>query len=156
MMELSKVARIPLQLSRQCIVASIQVDLSDEVMEQFRSDLLDLLQSSGARGVLLDLSGVEVLDLEDFDALSRTMEMAALMGARSVLSGLRPGVVSSLVELNADTDAIQAALTLDDAFQLIEKEGIERRPRDLEEPDVCPPTQENPHYESNDPFTDSF
>jgi rsbT antagonist protein RsbS len=155
-MEATNVSKIPLQLSRQCIVASIQVHLSEEVLRQFRANLLALLQKAAARGVILDVSGVEVLDLEDFDALSRTMEMAALMGARCILSGLRPGVVSSLVELNADTDEIEAALTLDEAFLLIEEEPRETGPQETEEHFTPLSPQEDLDDESNHPFTDSF
>jgi rsbT antagonist protein RsbS len=118
--ESGSVTRIPLQVSRQCVVASIQVDLSEEVLDQFRIDLLELIGSSGANGVILDLSGVEVMDFQDFDALRRTIAMARLMGSRTVLSGLKAGVVSSLVELEADTEDIVAALDLDDAFRVME------------------------------------
>jgi len=114
------VIRIPLQVSRQCAVASIQVDLSEEVLDQFRTDLLELIGSSGASGVILDLSGVEVMDFQDFEALRQTIAMADLMGARTVLSGLAAGVVSSLVELEADTEDIVAVLDLDDAFRVME------------------------------------
>lgn len=121
MNEPGHVTRIPLQVSRQCVVASIQVDLSEEILDQFRTDLLELIGSSGANGVILDLSGVEVMDFQDFDALRRTAAMADLMGARTVLSGLKAGVVSSLVELEADTEEIVAALDLDDAFRVMEE-----------------------------------
>lgn len=113
-------SRIPLQLSRNCIVASIQVDLTEEVLRRFRADLLDFLQRSGAQAVILDLSGLEILDLEEFEALKHTMSMVSLMGARSIVAGLRPGVVSSLIELNADVEDILAAFDLDDAFSRIE------------------------------------
>jgi rsbT antagonist protein RsbS len=113
-------SRIPLQLSRNCIVASIQVDLTDEVLRRFRADLLEFLQRSGAQAVILDLSGLEILDLEEFEALKHTMSMVSLMGARSIVAGLRPGVVSSLIELNADVEDIVAAFDLDDAFSQIE------------------------------------
>ena len=119
-MDETGVQRIPLQLSRNCVIASIQIDLTDEVLDQFRKDLLDRLQSSGAAGVILDLSGVEILDVEDFEALRRTMAMAAIMGARTVIVGLRPGVVSSLVELGADVDGVEAVLNLDDACHLMD------------------------------------
>ena len=115
-------ARIPLQLSRNCIVASIQVDLTDEVLRRFRVDLLEFLQQSGAQAVILDLSGLEILDLEEFEALRHTMSMVALMGAQSIVAGMQPGVVSALVELNADVDDIHAAFNLDDAFHLIESQ----------------------------------
>ena len=114
-------ARIPLQISRHCVVASIQVDLSETVLRRFRNELLELIQTSGATGVILDVSGIEVMDHRDFEALQRTMAMARLMGAPSVLAGLQAGVVSSLVELEAETDGIVAALDLDDAFGVMER-----------------------------------
>ena len=113
--------RIPLQLSRQCLVASIQVDLTEDVLPQFRRELLDLLHSSGARGVILDVSGLGVIDHEDFEALRETMGMAELMGARAVICGLGAGVVASLVELGVETGDVQAAFNLDEAFGLMER-----------------------------------
>ena len=118
-MEGHDTASIPLQVSRGCLVASIQVDISDAVLVGFRAQLLELLQSSGAVGVILDMSGVEVLDLDEFEALQQTMDMAQLMGARTVFSGFRPGVVSALLELDADTRGTYAALNLDAAFDML-------------------------------------
>jgi rsbT antagonist protein RsbS len=119
------IARIPLQISRDCVVASIQVDLSDIVLRRFRRELLELVQTSGARGVILDVSGIEVMDYEDFEALRRTMAMARLMGAPSVLAGLQAGVVSSLVELGAETEDIVAVMDLDDAFRIMDQPRAE-------------------------------
>lgn len=139
--------RIPLQISRNCVVASIQVDLSDEVLRRFREELLELIQTSGATGVVLDVSGVEIMDTEDFDELRRTMAMARLMGATSIVAGLRAGVVSSLVELGAETEDIVAAQDLDGAFSLMdqlresesrledEEEGYERVFAAISDPD---------------------
>lgn len=115
------IAKIPLQISRNCVIASIQIDLSDAVLRQFRMELLELIQSSGAHGVILDVSGIEVMDYEDFEALRKTMAMARLMGAPSVLAGLQAGVVSSLVELGAETENIVAAMDLDDAFRVMDQ-----------------------------------
>lgn len=136
-MDTGSVQRIPLQVSRQCVVASIQVDLDEKLLEQFRSDLLELLQSSGASGVILDVSGVQVMDLEDFEALRKTMAMAQIMGARTVIAGLQPGVVSALVELGVQTECIEATLNLDSAFRLIEPEEqpVAETAAEEEEPD---------------------
>ena len=114
----SDATRIPLQLSRGCVVASVQVDLSDEVLQRFRSDLLDLLETSGSTRVVVDLGGVDIMDADDFGALRRTLSMAAVMGARSVLCGLTPGVVAALVDLGADVSGVVAARSLDDALAL--------------------------------------
>jgi rsbT antagonist protein RsbS len=98
-------------------VASIQIDLDDRVLATFRDELLEFVRSSGARGVILDLSGVDVMDAADFRALRNTMRMARLMGASTVLSGLRAGVVSALIDLGVDTEGVVATATLDDAFR---------------------------------------
>lgn len=115
-------SRIPLQLSRNCIVASIQVDLTPSVLHNFREELLNFLQQSGAQAVIFDLSGLEILDLEEFEALRNTISMVSLMGAKSIVAGMRPGVVSALVTLNADIDGILAAFNLDDAFMQLESQ----------------------------------
>ncbi len=125
--------RVPMQLSRGCIVASIQVDLSHDVLAQFRSDLLELLQSADASAVILDVSGLAVMDLEEFQALRDTMTMASLMGARTIFAGFRAGVVSALVELDAETDDIEAAFNLDAAFSLLDSaEAVDEEPEDAE------------------------
>ena len=118
-MERNEGSVIPLQVSRGCVVASIQVDLTDEVLRRFRDELLARVQSSGADGIILDLSGIEVLDDADFEALHRTMTMGRLMGARTVVCGLRAGVVAALVELGCETEDIVASYNLDDAFAMM-------------------------------------
>lgn len=120
------VARIPLQISNQCLVASIQVDLTDAVLEQFRDDLLRELQARQAHGVILDLSGIEVMDLSDFENIRSTISMAGLMGAQAVVCGLRPGVVASLILLGAETDDLNAVRDLDMAFELLGRRAAQR------------------------------
>ena len=120
-MNFGEAQQIPMQLSRGCVVASLQIDLSEEVISRFRKDLLEFLRATGASSVILDVSGLDVIDRDDFDALKLAMSMAKLMGARSVVSGLKPGVVSSLIELGVDTKDINAALDLDDAFDVVDK-----------------------------------
>jgi rsbT antagonist protein RsbS len=125
-MAASSVQRIPLQVARGCVVASIQIDLTPEVLRQFRMDLLERVQASRSNGVILDVSGIDILDLDDFNGLRRTMEMAEIMGARPILSGLKPGVVSALIDLGADPEGLNAVLNLDDAFRLLD--GIQEKP----------------------------
>ncbi len=130
-MTASGVQRIPLQFVHGCVVASIQIDLTPEVLQQFRMELLERVQASGAEGVIFDVSGIDILDLDDFDALRQTMAMAEIMGARSILSGLKPGVVSALIDLGADPEGLHAVLNLDDAFRLLdENQELPAEPKD--------------------------
>jgi rsbT antagonist protein RsbS len=119
-MTASGIQRIPLQVTRGCVVASIQIDLDPEVLRQFRIDLLECVQKSRANGVILDVSGIDILDLDDFNGLRSTMEMAAVLGARPILSGLNPGMVSALIDLGVDQEGVIAVLNLDDAFRLLD------------------------------------
>ena len=113
-------SRIPLQVARGCVVASVQVDLDDEILRSFQEDLLERVQRSQVSGVIMDLSGVRIIDSQDFKALRRTISMAELLGARTVISGMQPGVVAALVELDADLDDIVATFNLDDAFRVMD------------------------------------
>ena len=113
---------IAMQVSRDVVVASIQVDLDENVLARFREDLLQRIHETGSRGVILDVSGLETLDSEEFAALRRIITMSAIMGAESVLVGLQPGVVSALIEAEADVDGLRAASSLDAAFAMLEPE----------------------------------
>jgi len=127
----ANIARIAMQVSREIVVASIQVDLDEEILVQFQNDLLNRVHESGSRGVILDVSGMEVLDSEEFAALRRVIEMAELLGAKSVIAGLRPGIVSALVETGAEVEGLRGAINLDAAFELLQP-GLEVAPADDE------------------------
>lgn len=113
---------ISIQVSRDIVVASIQVDLNDDVLNRFRDDLLRRIQESGCHGVILDTSGLETLDSAELASLRRIITMTNIMGAETVLVGLRPGVVSALIESGADVDGLRAAINLDAAFDLLQPE----------------------------------
>jgi rsbT antagonist protein RsbS len=113
---------VAMQISRDVVVASIQVDLDDDVLARFQQDLLDRIHEKNSRAAILDVSGLETIDSDEFAALRRIMSMVKIMGAESVLVGLQPGVVSALIEMEADVDGLQTAIDLDAAFVLLEPE----------------------------------
>jgi rsbT antagonist protein RsbS len=126
------VARITIQPYRGALIASIQVDLEERVLRRFQSDLLECIRSSGADVAIIDLSGVDVMDGEDFAGLRRVIEMAALMGTGSVLCGMQPGVAASLVDLDVSLDGLEISRSLDTALaQVAAKEQVPE-PEDLE------------------------
>ena len=131
---------IAIQVSRNIVVASIQVDLDDNVLERFRQDLLRRVHETGSRGVILDVSGLETLDPDEFAALRGIIRTCAIMGSESILAGLRPGVVSALVEAGADIDGLRAAINLDAAFSQLELQS---------QPDIEPETDMEPGDEDS-------
>ena len=115
---------IPLQISQNCVVASIQTELTPAILEQLRQDMLEKLHDSGANGVIIDVSGIEILDLTDFNELRQIIDMVGIMGAKTVMSGFKPELISALVDLDANIDGINAAFNLDDAFILIRQDDL--------------------------------
>jgi rsbT antagonist protein RsbS len=119
MPEQQDLSSIPIQKTRDALVVSIQTDLDDAMIERLREDLLERIRVTHARGVVLDLAGVSVLDAYEFAKLRSVLAMAAVMGATPVVSGLRPGVVSALVELNVDSGSLETALDVEDALAIL-------------------------------------
>ncbi len=114
--------RIAVHEFEDFLIGSIQVELSDAVAAQFRDDLLDAVHGSGARAVIIDASGLDVMDLHEFEHLRRTFRMAEIMGTRSFLVGLNPGIVAALVTMDADTDGLETALSVEHAIDLLRAE----------------------------------
>jgi rsbT antagonist protein RsbS len=142
------IPRVAMQVSQGLLVASIQVDLEEEVLVRLREDLLGRIHQTGSRGVILDVSGLETLDSEELAALRRIITMAALLGAETVLVGMHPGIVSSLIETGADVEGLQAAIDLDAAYALLRREPEPED--DVETPDEADllPEDELPLEES--------
>lgn len=106
-------------MSRGSVIASIQTDVTLDVVAALQQDGLEMIGANGAHGFVIDLSGVALLEPGDFELLLRTMDMARLMGAQPVLCGLRAGVVSALVDLDVDLEEIDATRTIDDALDVL-------------------------------------
>ena len=106
-----------MSIVRGCLVVPIPTDLDDEAVPAIRKEILNRVESTGAKGMVIDLSAVRVLDSFTFEALVHTAKMASLLGAKTVLSGIQPGVASSLVYLGVDMDTVHTTATLRDALQ---------------------------------------
>ena len=120
---LRDIARVPLQFVRNCVIASVQIELGEDVLHAFQQDLLGFLRDTRAQAVILDLSGVSILDSRDFESIRRTLMMARVMSARPLIVGLRPGIAASLSELAVDMDGIEACATLEQALDRVEQNG---------------------------------
>lgn len=130
----SDIATVTMQVSRGVIVASVQMDLDDEVITRFREDLLQRIQGNAPLGVIVDLSGQELIDSHEFASLVNITRMCDIMGSPAVLAGLRPGIVSALVEAGAEVTTVRAALDLDHAFSLLEPKPEPENCSDKEDP----------------------
>ena len=142
--------RVTIQPYGGALIASIQVDVDDRVLRRLQADLLEAVRRDGSKAVLIDLAGVELLDAEDFAGLRRIVDAVSLMGAETVLCGVRPGVAASLVRLDAPVDGLRTELSLDTALAAISR-GQDGRADPEEGPDPEDDDDERGRVADQDP-----
>lgn len=109
--------RIPMHITRGFLVVPIQIELTDEAASEIKNAVLQRIHEKGVKGVLIDLSEVEIADSFLGKSIRDIGRMAGLLGATPVITGLKPGVVASLVDLDIEFGDIPTLLTLEDGFQ---------------------------------------
>lgn len=113
-------SNVAMHITQGCLVVPIQAELYDEVILQIQRDILEKVSETGVRGVIIDVSGVDIIDSFIARTLSDTARMVSLLGATTVLTGLKPGVVASLVDLGLELKGVQTAINLEEGFRLLE------------------------------------
>lgn len=101
------------------LLITIQVDMHDRLALALREDLGKKLVQTQASGVLLDISGLDTLDTFIARVLAGMGSMARLLGAETVLVGMRPAVAMTLVELGLTLEGISTALDMDRGMTLL-------------------------------------
>lgn len=104
----------------RCLIVSVQVELYDDVISQIQHAVLAKVRESHLRGVLLDVSMVEVMDAHIAQSLSETLQMVDMLGAHSVMVGIRPAVASALMDLDRPPLHLRTAVTLEQGMSLLE------------------------------------
>jgi rsbT antagonist protein RsbS len=108
------------------LLATVHIELRDKVAEAFQEDVLETIERTGAAGLVVDISGLEVVDTYVARVLADTARMAKLMGARSVLVGMRPDVAATLVRMGYAMDGVATALNVDEALLVLSQAGQRR------------------------------
>jgi rsbT antagonist protein RsbS len=101
------------------LIASIQSDLSDSEILRFREELTERVGRERARGVIVDVSALDVIDSFVARSLQSLAESARLRGAETVIVGIRPDVAIALVHFNLDLRPLKTALDLDEAREVL-------------------------------------
>jgi len=104
------VARVPVVRIGEILIATVQEDLYDRDALDLETRLTEMLAETGARGVLIDLSTVEMLDSFLGRLIGEIAASSRLMGAQTVVVGMRPAVALTLVELGIELRGVRTAL----------------------------------------------
>ena len=98
------------------LIASIHTALDDSQLVRFQQDLVERIGSDRARGVVIDVAALDVLDSFASRTLRDIAEMARLRGAVTVIVGIQPDVAFAMVELGMDTGRVVTALDLEEGL----------------------------------------
>lgn len=115
------VEKIPILRMGQCLLVSIQVDMHDQLALQLQDDLTTAIQKFRARGVLVDISALDMVDSFIGRMIADTAGMARILGADTVLVGMQPSVAITLVELGLSLPGVATALTVERGMALLQR-----------------------------------
>jgi rsbT antagonist protein RsbS len=103
------------------LIASIQSDLSDSEVIELRNELAELVGRRRARGIVIDVSALEVIDSFVARSLRAIVLTAKLRGASTVIVGIQPDVAIAMVQFHLNLAPLQVALDLDAATTLLDR-----------------------------------
>jgi len=120
--------KIPILRLNDILLVSIQVDLTDDDVLDFQSDVLNTIQETKAGGLVMDITALDVVDSFMARVINETATMAKILGAEAVVCGMQPAVALTLVEMGRELVGIETALNLDQGFDKVQR-LITRRKR---------------------------
>ena len=118
--------RIPILELDGVLLVSIQVDLDDQMAMAVQEDLAGRIVATGARGVIIDISALEIVDSFIGRMLATTASVSRVLDAETVVVGMRPAVAITLVELGLSLGSVRTALDLQKGLALVAGERRQR------------------------------
>src|SRR5215471_7617539 len=120
--------KIPILRMGEFLLVTIQVDMHDRLAMTLQDDLTNRIAATGARGVLIDISSLEIVDSFIGRMIANIAGMARVLDAETVVVGMQPAVAITLVELGLSLEGVRTALNVDKGMALLQ--------RSLEDPEV--------------------
>ena len=110
---------VPILKIGSTLLVSIQVDLQDDTALQLQEDLADRITQTSARGVIIDISGLEIVDSFIGRMLASVAAISRVLDAQTVVVGMRPAVAITMVELGLSLGGVRTALDVDRGLALL-------------------------------------
>jgi rsbT antagonist protein RsbS len=111
--------RIPILQMGQTLLVTIQVDMQDQMALALQDDLANKIASSGAKGVLIDISALEIVDSFVGRMLASISGISRVLDATTVVVGMQPAVAITLVELGLSLEGVRTALNVERGMELL-------------------------------------
>src|SRR6187549_2606432 len=113
--------RIPILRMGKFLLVTIQVDLYDKLAVTLETDLVNMLNKTGARGVLIDISAVSIIDSFMGRIINNIASMGRILDAETVVVGMQPAVAITLVELGLPLSGVFTALDVEKGMNLLKQ-----------------------------------
>lgn len=113
--------RIPILRLRDFLLVTVQVDMHDQLALTLQDDLTEQIVQHRARGVLIDISSLDVVDSFIGRMIANISSMARVLDAETVVVGMRPAVAITLVELGMTLEGVRTALNVDAGMTMLER-----------------------------------
>jgi rsbT antagonist protein RsbS len=110
---------IPILRIGGLLLVTVHVDLHDAVAHALQNDVLAAIERFDAKGLVVDISGLDMVDTYVARVLAETGRMAKLMGARTVLVGMQPEVAATLMRMGYAMIGVQTALNVEEGLELL-------------------------------------
>jgi rsbT antagonist protein RsbS len=116
--------RIPILRMGRCLLVTIQVDMHDQLAMTLQNDLAEAISKHGAKGLLIDISALEIVDSFIGRMIANTAAMSRVLDADTVVVGMQPAVAITLVELGLSLPGIHMALDVERGIALLERGAL--------------------------------
>jgi rsbT antagonist protein RsbS len=120
------VERIPILKMGDCLVVTIQVDMHDRLVTALQDDLTNKIADTGARGVMIDISSLDMVDSFIGRMIGNIAAMSGVLDAETVVVGMQPAVAITLVELGLSLTGVRTALNVEKGMDVL-RESLKRR-----------------------------
>ncbi len=128
--------KIPILRMGKFLLVTIQVDLYDQLAENLEADLVQMVKKTDARGVLIDVSSVTIIDSFMGRILGNIATMSKIMDAETVVVGMQPAVAITLVELGLPLKGVHSALNVEKGMELLKSKILLEESENEEEEDI--------------------
>lgn len=129
--------KIPILRMGEYLLVTIQVDLYDRLALNLESDLVNMIDKNSARGVLIDISGVNIVDSFMGRILGNIAQMSKILDAHTVVVGMQPAVAITLIELGLVMNGVHTALNVEKGMDLLKRKLLMDIEEIGEESDDC-------------------
>ncbi|HZM77213.1 MAG TPA: STAS domain-containing protein [Candidatus Limnocylindrales bacterium] len=111
--------RVPILKIGEVLLVSIQVDMQDQMAMRLQTDLGERIVETGCRGVIIDITGLDIVDSFVGRTLSTIASISRVLDAETIVVGMRPAVAITLVELGLSLNGIRTAMNVERGMQLL-------------------------------------